>query len=431
MTYYGVDIVAELKKNSKTNVLGLLGQGVKVPDEFTDPFGGGWAFAEVCYLQSYHEIVKWLQSDLRSTVVGFRSRLLELSALKSKGDFADVEFVAAEGSSNAKTFSAHYFILFQNAPLLLVEHKLVKPFTKHYSIPMAIARPEMVRASVPESPNVFLALLEYIYTAALCEDTWKLLEKDDLIDDLRASAISYKLQPLVQACGKRKRMEHPLFFCSPESQADGLHRRFPRMLSPYIDENSNFDLIQLNNCLHSCPDRILLVEGRPIFVHSALVVAATDYFRALFNFHSDSTQVMLQDSSYDAVWHVVCFIYTNQLTSQQRSCALPACMELLEYSQEVMLPSMLPLVKRAYLDAELTRDTILDFLEHAISTNNADLEAKCLSNVGKYVIELAQQDLSRFTQIFTPDRLNAVYGRMDASSASITRRNLSLFLANV
>jgi hypothetical protein len=94
---------------------------------------------------------------------------------------------------------------------------------------------------------------------------------------------------------------------------------------------------------------------------------------------------------------------------------------------EILMPHMKEQCDKAFLQAELSSETVLDYLEAAVDMNLKELESKCLKFVGPFIIEFALKDRERFQKLIVP-QLDTIYQHMDVSNAAITKRSLSVLL---
>jgi hypothetical protein len=430
--YYGVSLIDEAKKDKFENVIGLLKAGVKLAT-FRDFTGAEWSLEEFSYLRGWKEVVELIQRD-PAFMDRPRRTLIELAKLYSgvqDGQYRpDIVFTAGAGSNNSKKIYAHYFMLYQNAPMILKEYGLLKgdegidcstlPTDLNFST-------SPTEVDVKEDPKILSALMEWTYTGVLRDATLNDLENDKLIPELRGAAFHFKLTAVSQACGRWVKKQFPIFVAKPQAPTPPEQRLFQDVLCPYIDSTMKYDATQLKKCLMSRPDRMIVAEERPIFVHSALLIAASDYFDALFSFNASSTRVEIQDTSYEALWNSVSYIYAGRLAATP---SVSAIMELQNYCSEIMIPHMRPLCEAAFLTAEITPDTAFDYLEAAIEMKHTDLENKCLKTIGPSLMEIVKSDFERFKRLIEP-RLPAVYAAMDPTSAGMIRRSLSIHLANL
>lgn len=428
--YFGRSLSEEAEQNSPDNIVGLIRTG-KTTEKFVDPTNVGWTLAEFAYLKSWHQVLECIRTDPRASSFDRRSILLDLARLVSGNvdrSYFDLMFVAGKASTSEKFFHANWFVLKTFGQSLINEYKVQPPYNVDLDkIPTQI--PERSGAAeycVKEHPLVFGALLEWIYTFVLCEDTWVSLEKENLIPELRGAAFHFKFSELQAACGKRSKKQSPFF---PKNEK----RQFYKCLSPYVDEEGEFDQSQLRNCLSTAPDRILLVENRPIFIHSALLSARSDYFKALLSFHANRpAPVVLEGPSYEAAWHTVNYIYTTDANSSPSLHSLSplGSIELRDWCCEVMLPGILEQCDSVLAASDIPADLVLDYLQAGLDSNRSELVQKCYRTLGLNLLEIASKHTVAFKEIMTPDRLAAVYQTMDPATASITKKNLSIFLLN-
>jgi hypothetical protein len=410
--HYGESISAEAKQNQPDNILGMLKQGAK-PWSFADPSGAGWNLEEYSYLRGWKEV-----TDLLSREPVFldrpRSPLIEMIKLMRSAGTPEIVFRTQES-----TIHAHYFVLFQNATSLLQEYKLVRQVGDTTRIPSDLEASEpTIEVDVKEDALVFRALMEWIYSGAIRDSVMTNLQSNKLLSPLRNVAYRFKLSALAQACGRFENQQLPVFTAPPEPA------RFGSILCPYVDAAMSFDQKQLRRCMTSEPDMILAVENRFILVHSPLLVAASDYFGSLFSFNSAATRIELKDVSYDTAWSVVSYIYSGKLMPNP---SISTILELQQYCMEILMPHMKEQCDKAFLQAELSSETVLDYLEAAVDMNLKELESKCLKFVGPFIIEFALKDRERFQKLIVP-QLDTIYQHMDVSNAAITKRSLSVLL---
>jgi hypothetical protein len=425
---FTITLMDEVEKGNSVGVIELIRLGADVK-AFKH---SGWSLEEYAYLKGWTRLVETIQRnpacmDRPRSVVCELGNVVE-SCVDTKFR-PDLVFHASAGSANAKKIYAHYGILLQTAPSILTEYNLTHEIgtVSASAVPMDLDFSiEPIEIHIKEDSHVFGALLEWAYTGVIKDTTFTSLQEKQLLPELRGAAFHFKLPNLSQACVRWLKHQLPIFTPAPGSASSCESRRFNSILCPYVNENASCSEIkQLKACLLSRPDRVLVAENRPIFVHSALLMAATDYFGPLFSFSSSKTRVEMRDTSYDALWNVVSYIYTGELGP---NLSMATVLELKQFSLEIMLPQMKPLCDAAFLKTGVTKETALDFLDAAIEANQAELETKCLQFVGSHLIDYVTKEKDRFKTLLEP-RLSQIYSFMEPSHVSIIKRNLSIYLS--
>ncbi|TMW58668.1 hypothetical protein Poli38472_010227 [Pythium oligandrum] len=155
--------------------------------------------------------------------------------------------------------------------------------------------------------DVARLLLEFIYTDNL---TLTLDPLSYLCRDLLRAAEQYELESLAVIC--RERLQHAAY-----DGSSGVAELFP----PAVPSSLRQDLAFTGGEHTPWSDLKILAEDRPIAVHRCMLMARSEYFRALFAFQrqqqtsNSSKRVITVEESYRSMLRVLQFIYNDELTS--------------------------------------------------------------------------------------------------------------------
>ncbi|EEY61127.1 uncharacterized protein PITG_01374 [Phytophthora infestans T30-4] len=234
---------------------------------------------------------------------------------------------------------AHKLLLAQRSPVL---RELILDEEQQQQNRITASDSDTYKTSVSETMELLLPalradvarlLLEFIYTDNFTLDVSK--SSYYLVHDVLRAAKLYKLPSLVLLCRQR------LFSASPSSLF-GASASSPEIAKDELsDSNSEGDEDELETLRRSprmlnddmkfalsdavWADTVLIAEGRRIPVHRCMLIARSEYFRAVLAFHrlaeSEATKrkmaVVNVEDSYAAIVRVLRFIYYDQVALPQ------------------------------------------------------------------------------------------------------------------
>ncbi|GMF10020.1 unnamed protein product [Phytophthora lilii] len=235
---------------------------------------------------------------------------------------------------------AHKLLLAQRSPVLrelILEEEQQQQTRLAGSDKDTQNRTELIELLLPQlRVDVAKTLLEFIYTDNFTVDVVK--TSHYLVHDVQRAAKRYKLPSLVQLCRER------LFSASPSSLfgASSVHDDGADEYDGLSDTNSEEDADDLetdgdmvdnarslNDDMKFAlsdevwADTVLVAEGQQIPVHRCMLVARSQYFRAVLAFkhlargsQTDRAIVKVEDS-YAGTVRVLRFIYYDQVTLPQ------------------------------------------------------------------------------------------------------------------
>ncbi|KAL3668963.1 hypothetical protein V7S43_006251 [Phytophthora oleae] len=242
---------------------------------------------------------------------------------------------------SGQRLQAHKLLLAQRSPVL--RELILEEEQQHSrSDRKSLSGTEPLELLLPRlRVDVARALLEYIYTDSFTLEVSK--SSYFLLRDVLRAAKLYKLPSLVQLCRARLFSASPasLFGASsPPSLLDGIAE--DDVLDDIDSEeeaeesvgNPSGDLRTLNDDMKFAlsddvwADTVLLAEGRSIPAHRCMLIARSQYFRALLAFnrsalHPDSEvsnkkmALVKVEDTYAGIVRVLRFIYYDQVTLPQ------------------------------------------------------------------------------------------------------------------
>ncbi|RLN93645.1 hypothetical protein BBJ28_00004197 [Nothophytophthora sp. Chile5] len=250
---------------------------------------------------------------------------------------------------SGQRLAAHKLLLARRSPVLreLIldeeqqQNQLVRNETDGESTPSSTISSPMELLLPQLRVDVARALVEFIYTDNLSPDLNPQGSSYLIRDVLRAARI-YKVPSLAQICRERLFSVSPssLFEIPVELEEEGEGEEdeaFALEDRAFNDDDEDSiptagaartlnDDMKLALSDTAWTDAILVAEGRTIPVHRCMLVARSEYFRAVFAFQNASTHavdgvhgsgeptVVNVEDSYDGLVRVLHFIYHDQVT---------------------------------------------------------------------------------------------------------------------
>ncbi|KAK1945575.1 putative E3 ubiquitin-protein ligase HERC2 [Phytophthora citrophthora] len=236
---------------------------------------------------------------------------------------------------SGQRLQAHKLLLAQRSPVL---RELILEEEQRHSEINSLSGTEPMELLLPRlRVDVARALLEYIYTDSFTLEVSK--SSYFLLRDVLRAAKLYKLPSLIQLCRARLFSASPVSLfgvSSPPSALDDIAEDNPLddIDSEDEPEENVGDHRTLNDDMKFAlsddvwADTVLQAEGRSILVHRCMLIARSEYFRALLAFnrsalhseygHLDKNMALVKvEDTYAGIVRVLRFIYYDQVTLPQ------------------------------------------------------------------------------------------------------------------